>query len=148
MDASEIQVNDILFMSEAIAEASKSYDPVNNQKVGCVIVRKNVIVGRGYRFLSIIKQYPYIDICFHAEHVALMEAGDAAKDSTMYCTLEPCLARHHGVWNKFHPPMSCSELIINAGVKRVVYLASDNGEGSGGENFMIKNGIQVNKIRI
>lgn len=146
MDASEIQVEDIVFMTEAITEAKKSYDPINGKQVGCIIVKKNIIVGRGFRNLFIVKTSPHIDICFHAEHIALMEAGNSAVGATMYCTLEPCLHRHKGSWNTFDPPRSCSELIKESGISRLVYIASDTGEGSGGSIFLKQNGIKVDKI--
>ncbi|MGK2958955.1 MAG: bifunctional diaminohydroxyphosphoribosylaminopyrimidine deaminase/5-amino-6-(5-phosphoribosylamino)uracil reductase RibD [Acidimicrobiales bacterium] len=53
----------------------------------------------------------------HAEIVALAAAGDDAKGSTLWCTLEPC--SHHGRT----PP--CVEAIISAGVKRVVVGIDD-----------------------
>jgi diaminohydroxyphosphoribosylaminopyrimidine deaminase / 5-amino-6-(5-phosphoribosylamino)uracil reductase len=62
----------------------------------------------------------------HAEAMALNDAGTKAKGATLYSTLEPC--NHHGRT----PP--CSEAIIAAGVKRVVFASSDpnplvNGKG-------------------
>src|ERR1700751_6128658 len=56
-----------------------------NPTVGCVIVRDNRIVGRGFH------QYAQRD---HAEVVALAEAGSAARGATAYVTLEPC--SHYG----------------------------------------------------
>jgi len=49
-------------------------------------------------------------ICAHAEENAIVQAayhGIAVKDSTLYCTLSPCLM--------------CAKMIINAGIKEVVY---------------------------
>ncbi len=53
----------------------------------------------------------------HAEVVALSAAGETAKGSTLYVTLEPC--SHHGLT----PP--CVEAVVNAGVARVVIAISD-----------------------
>ncbi len=53
----------------------------------------------------------------HAEVAALTAAGDAARGSTLYVTLEPCA--HHGRT----PP--CTEAIIEAGVARVVIGVED-----------------------
>lgn len=43
----------------------------------------------------------------HAEVNALMQAGPAARNATLYVTMSPCYA--------------CSSVIVNAGVLRVVY---------------------------
>src|SRR6185436_15279518 len=53
----------------------------------------------------------------HAEVVALEAAGDAARGSTLYVTLEPC--DHHGTT----PP--CVDAILAAGIARVVVGAKD-----------------------
>jgi diaminohydroxyphosphoribosylaminopyrimidine deaminase / 5-amino-6-(5-phosphoribosylamino)uracil reductase len=79
-----------------------------NPTVGCVIVRENRIVGRGFH------QYAQRD---HAEVVALAEAGGAARGATAYVTLEPC--SHYG---RTGP---CSRALIEAGVARVVAATSD-----------------------
>ncbi|MFP4613552.1 MAG: bifunctional diaminohydroxyphosphoribosylaminopyrimidine deaminase/5-amino-6-(5-phosphoribosylamino)uracil reductase RibD [Spirochaetaceae bacterium] len=51
----------------------------------------------------------------HAEAAALEQAGPAAHGATLYCNLEPCSFRAP---EKHNPP--CTELIIAAGVSRVV----------------------------
>lgn len=86
-----------------------------NPLVGCVLVRDGEVVGEGYhqRFGG-----P------HAEIAALEEALGSAEGATAYVTLEPC--NHHGKT----PP--CSEALIDAGVRRVVFGAPDPGEESGG----------------
>lgn len=79
-----------------------------NPTVGCVIVRDNRIVGRGFH------QYAQRD---HAEVVALAEAGNAAHGATAYVTLEPC--SHYG---RTGP---CARALIEAGVARVVAATPD-----------------------
>lgn len=79
-----------------------------NPLVGCVIVRAGQIVGEGFhqRFGG-----P------HAEVHALAAAGEQARGSTLYVTLEPCC--HVGKT----PP--CSQAVIAAGVTRVVAAMRD-----------------------
>ncbi len=79
-----------------------------NPAVGCVIVRKGRIVGRGWTRPG---GRP------HAEVVALGQAGAAARGATAYVTLEPCA--HHGRT----PP--CADALIAAGVARVVTALVD-----------------------
>ena len=66
--------------------------------VGAVVVRDGIVAGRGFH------TWAGVD---HAEIVALREAGDAARGSTLYVTLEPC--SHHG---RTGP---CVDAVINAG---------------------------------
>ncbi|MGA9582557.1 MAG: deaminase, partial [Allosphingosinicella sp.] len=52
-----------------------------NPNVGCVIVKDEAVVGRGWTQPG---GRP------HAEAMALAEAGAAASGATVYVTLEPC----------------------------------------------------------
>jgi len=79
-----------------------------NPTVGCVLIRENRVVGRGFH------QYAQRD---HAEVVALAEAGAAAHGATAYVTLEPC--SHYG---RTGP---CARALVEAGVARVVAATSD-----------------------
>jgi diaminohydroxyphosphoribosylaminopyrimidine deaminase / 5-amino-6-(5-phosphoribosylamino)uracil reductase len=86
-----------------------------NPIVGCVIVQGSTVVGEGWHERA---GGP------HAEVVALRQAGERARGSTVYVTMEPC--NHHGRT----PP--CSEALLEAGVARVVAGCRDPGPKSGG----------------
>ena len=101
--------HDLKWMQCALALAHQGVGLASpNPTVGCVIVRENCIVGRGFH------QYAQRD---HAEVVALAEAGSAARGATAYVTLEPC--SHYG---RTGP---CTSALMEAGVVRVVAANSD-----------------------
>jgi diaminohydroxyphosphoribosylaminopyrimidine deaminase/5-amino-6-(5-phosphoribosylamino)uracil reductase len=95
--------------------------------VGAVVVRDGVVVGEGYHAR-------YGDP--HAEIVALKGAGDRARGSTMYVTLEPC--------NHFGKTPPCTEAILQARVKRVVIAAADpTALAGGGARHLTDYGVDV-----
>jgi len=99
-----------------------------NPTVGCVVVKNGEILGIGYHEGA---GYP------HAEVVALSQAGERARGSTVYVTLEPCV--HFGKT----PP--CTDSLLRAGVSRVVIATLDPNElvsGRGVERLREK-GIDV-----
>ena len=79
-----------------------------NPLVGAVVARDGVVVGEGWHARAGWD---------HAEVRALNAAGDAARGSTLFVTLEPC--NHHGRT----PP--CVEAVRRAGVSRVVVGSLD-----------------------
>ncbi len=89
-----------------------------NPTVGCVLVRDGAAVGEGYH------QYATRD---HAEIVALKQAGEAARGSTAYVTLEPC--SHYG---RTGP---CARALLEAGVTRVVAATRDPNPAVSGRGF-------------
>ena len=98
------------FMEEALRLAGEAAED-GEVPVGCVIVRKNEIVGRGRNRRETDKT-----ALGHAEIEAIADAcrnlgGWRLWDCTLYVTLEPC-------------PM-CAGAIINARIPRVVYGAGD-----------------------
>jgi diaminohydroxyphosphoribosylaminopyrimidine deaminase / 5-amino-6-(5-phosphoribosylamino)uracil reductase len=92
----------------ALAEANLGLTKPN-PSVGCVIARDGQIVAEA---ATAPGGRP------HAEEQALAAAGPAARDAVAYVTLEPCGARSAG-------GPSCAELLIAAGVKRVVVACED-----------------------
>jgi diaminohydroxyphosphoribosylaminopyrimidine deaminase/5-amino-6-(5-phosphoribosylamino)uracil reductase len=74
----------------------------------------------------------------HAEVEALNEAGDRARDGTLFVTLEPCT--HHGKT----PP--CVDAIIASGVRRVVIATADpTADAGGGADRLRAEGIEVHE---
>lgn len=101
-------------MANAIELSRKGF-PAPNPRVGCVIVSNRELVGAGFHEFA---GGP------HAEVVALREAGPRAKGADVYVTLEPC--NHHG---RTGP---CSEALLAAGVKRVIYAVADPNRAAAG----------------
>ena len=97
------------FMTRALGLARRGVGLTHpNPMVGAVVVREGRIYGEGWH------RGPGEP---HAEAVALEMAGEAARGSTLYVTLEPC--DHHGRT----PP--CTEAILKAGVVRVEIACED-----------------------
>ena len=95
--------------------------------VGAVVVRDGTVVGEGYH-----ARYGEA----HAEVVALKAAGDRARGSTMYVTLEPC--------NHFGKTPPCTEAILAARVQRVVIAAAEpTSLAGGGASHLADYGVQV-----
>ena len=102
--------DDARWMAAAIALASRGRGlSTPNPNAGCVLVRGDVVVGRGW---TQVGGRP------HAEGMALGQAGDAARGACAYVTLEPCA--HDSVRG-----MACADALIAAGVARVVAATLD-----------------------
>lgn len=126
----EISEFDVAMVRRSLDLASEGVGLVSpGPLVGCVITSaEGSIVGEGtYRFDSIV----------HAEAVAIEAAGDAAKGGTAYVSLEP--HAHHGRT----PP--CTELLIKAGLARVVATIEDPNPLVSGRGFeqLRSSGIEV-----
>lgn len=90
-------------------DLARLHHPHPNPRVGAVVVSSTgSVVGEGSHVGPGGK---------HAEALALEAAGESAKGSSLYVTLEPCV--HHGRT----PP--CVDTIIAAGVYRVLVGTSD-----------------------
>jgi len=99
---------DIQHMQRAIEVACRNVGKTApNPCVGCVIVRDGEVIAEA---CTAVGGRP------HAEEQALR--GVDANGATAYVTLEPCGARSAG-------GLSCSELLVAAGVTRVVIACED-----------------------
>jgi diaminohydroxyphosphoribosylaminopyrimidine deaminase / 5-amino-6-(5-phosphoribosylamino)uracil reductase len=101
--------SDEAFMEIALAEAAKGLGHTSpNPAVGAVIVKNGRVLAVGHHARAGAD---------HAEVDALRKLGFRAEGCTLYSTLEPC---NH--WGRTGP---CTEAIIEAGVRRVVFGAID-----------------------
>jgi len=97
------------FLERAIELAERGRGTTQpNPVVGAVLVRDGELVGEGWHERK---------GGAHAEVNALAAAGDRARGSTLFVTLEPCA--HTGST----PP--CAQAVIDAGVAKVVVGAKD-----------------------
>lgn len=110
--------NDKYFMCIALNLAYRGLGVVApNPAVGCLIVKGDVIIGRGWTQAG---GRP------HAEYIAINNAVANTKGATLYTTLEPCV--------HYAQTSPCVDLIIKAQIKRVVIAIKDpdqrvNGKG-------------------
>ncbi|MCR4773126.1 MAG: dCMP deaminase family protein [Prevotella sp.] len=120
---------DLRYLRMARIWAENSY--CKRRKVGALVVKKKMIISDGYNgtpsgFENICEDdnnitKPYV---LHAEANAitkLARSHNNSEGSTLYVTASPCI--------------ECSKLIIQAGIKRVVY----------GEKYRLNDGIELLK---
>lgn len=110
---------DQYFMGVAKLSAMRSKDP-NTQVGACIVNEKKRIVGIGYNGFPIgindddypwessgaylETKYPYV---VHAEPNAILNSTVSLENATLYVTLFPC--------------NECAKLIIQSGIKEIVY---------------------------
>lgn len=110
------------------------------RQVGALIVKDRMIISDGYNgtpsgFENCCedengKTHWYV---LHAEANAILKLArstQSAKDATLYLTLSPC--------------KECSKLILQAGIKRLVYV--DDYSDNDGIEFLKNHGIEMLKI--
>ena len=108
---------DKYFMEVAKLSAQRSKDP-NTQVGACVVDQKNRIIGIGYNgfprgcsddSLPWSRPEKYFYVC-HAEVNALLNSTNfnLLEGATLYVTLFPC--------------NECAKMIIQLGIKKIVYL--------------------------
>jgi diaminohydroxyphosphoribosylaminopyrimidine deaminase / 5-amino-6-(5-phosphoribosylamino)uracil reductase len=104
-----MDMDDLAYMKRAIELGYKGLGrTAPNPPVGAVIVKDGRIIGEGF--------HPRAGMP-HAEIYALNSCVNDPAGADLYVTLEPCC--HYGKT----PP--CTEAIIKAGIKRVVYAMDD-----------------------
>lgn len=109
-------------MAKAVMLAEQAFEE-GEVPVGAIIVRNNVIVGKGYNQVERLN-----DPTAHAEMLAISAACDTLDEKylsecTLYVTLEPC-------------PM-CAGGLVWSKIGTIVFGASDSKAGACGSAFNI-----------
>ena len=128
------------YLRMAAVWAENSYG--KRRKVGALIVKEQMIISDGYNgtpsgFENVCEDEhnvtkPYV---LHAEANAITKAAassNSSKGATIYVTSAPCI--------------ECAKLIIQSGIRRVVY--SEKYRMEDGCNLLKRAGIQVDFIEL
>jgi diaminohydroxyphosphoribosylaminopyrimidine deaminase/5-amino-6-(5-phosphoribosylamino)uracil reductase len=122
-------VTDEAFMARALGIAAAQLGrTAPNPSVGCVLVKGGAVLAEA---ATADGGRP------HAEEQALAAAGEQARGGAAFVTLEPCGERSGG-------GRSCAELLIAAGVSRVVVAVEDpHPHGAGGIALLRAAGVSL-----
>jgi diaminohydroxyphosphoribosylaminopyrimidine deaminase/5-amino-6-(5-phosphoribosylamino)uracil reductase len=111
--------NDVTYMDLTLALAKQGRGLASpNPMVGALLVKESVIVGEGFHRYAERK---------HAEAYAIEQAGEQARGATLYVNLEPC--------SHFGRTGPCCDMIVRAGVSRVVAAMTDPNPRVAGGGF-------------
>ena len=128
---------DSRYMQMAEIWAKNSY--CKRRQVGALLVKDNMIISDGYNgtpsgFENVCEEdgvtKPYV---LHAEANAISKvakSGNSSAGATLYVTASPCI--------------ECAKLIIQCGIKRVVY--KDEYRLTDGIDLLARAGIEVEKV--
>ena len=126
------------YLEMAAVWAKNSY--CTRRQVGAILVKDRMIISDGYNgtpsgFENVCEDEngvtkPYV---LHAEANAITKvakSGNSSEGATLYVTASPC--------------MECSKLIIQSGIRRVVY--KDEYRLTDGIDLLRRAGIEVEKV--
>lgn len=126
------------YMQMAEIWAGNSY--CKRRKVGALIVKDRMIISDGYNgtpagFENVCEDENGVTKAYvlHAEANAISkvaQSGNSSAGATLYVTASPCI--------------ECSKLIIQAGIKRVVYR--DEYRLTDGIDLLRRAGVEIEKI--
>ena len=129
---------DKAYLKMAYEWANLSY--CQRKKVGAIIVKNRMIISDGYNGTPSGFENNCEDEegntkwhVLHAEANAILKCAtstQSAEGATLYITLSPC--------------QDCSKLILQAGIKRIVYIQQYRDRS--GLEFLEKSGIEIHQI--
>lgn len=134
----EVTKFDIAYLKMANEWAKLSY--CKRKQVGALIVKERMIISDGYNGTPSGFENRCEDaegntqwFVLHAEANAILKlarSSQSAKDATLYLTLSPC--------------KECSKLILQAGIKKLVYV--DDYKDNDGIAFLRNHGIEILQV--
>jgi len=122
------------FMYAALQEAEKAEEN-GEVPIGAVIVHENMIIGRGYNQVELLK-----DPTAHAEMIAITAASSHIEDwrlneCDIYITLEPCIM--------------CTGALLSARINSIYFAAFDKKFGACGSIYnLAEEGKANHKIKL
>ena len=141
---------DEYFMKIARVVAERSTCLPGHSQVGAVLVRDKYIISTGYNGAP--RGFPHCETCYrdesdkgenmdlcpavHAEQNAIIQSalqGASPDGGTLYCTHFPCVA--------------CLRMLINAGVKSIVYGEAYDMENEIKKLLIEKSGVEVQQFK-
>lgn len=131
---------DLTYLNMATEWAKLSH--CNRKKVGALIVKDGMIISDGYNgtptgfenFCEIELDNTTKWYVIHGEANAILKCakhGQSCEGSTLYLTHSPC--------------KDCSKLILQSGIKRLVYR--ENYKDISGLEFLSRAGIEITQIK-
>ncbi len=137
-DTGKQRLLDLRYLRMAAIWAENSY--CQRRKVGALVVKEKMIISDGYNgtpsgFENVCEDahgvtHPYV---LHAEANAitkLARSGNNSDQATLYVTASPCI--------------ECAKLIIQAGIRRVVY--AEQYRLTDGINLLRRAGVEVEHL--
>lgn len=137
-DTGKQRLLDLRYLRMAAIWAENSY--CQRRKVGALVVKEKMIISDGYNgtpsgFENVCEDahgvtHPYV---LHAEANAitkLARSGNNSDQATLYVTASPCI--------------ECAKLIIQAGIRRVVY--ADQYRLTDGIDLLRRAGVEVEHL--
>lgn len=137
-DTGKQRLLDLRYLRMAAIWAENSY--CQRRKVGALVVKEKMIISDGYNgtpsgFENVCEDahgvtHPYV---LHAEANAitkLARSGNNSDQATLYVTASPCI--------------ECAKLIIQAGIRRVVY--SEQYRLTDGIDLLRRAGVEVEHL--
>lgn len=135
-----MEKHDLQYMKIAKVWSDNSYS--KRLKVGAIIVKDRMIISDGYNgtpigFENVCEDEQGITKSYvlHAEANAISkiaQSNNSSKGATLFTLVSPC--------------MECSKLIIQSGIKRVVY--AEEYRLTEGLALLVRAGVQVDKVEL